>query len=226
MWLKKYAELPCKMQNEVVLAYYNRLSGKRIELAVKRIFDITGAAVLILMTAPLMLGIATAIWLTSPGGVIFKQERIMRYYKPFQIYKFRTMYEGSEQMSQITLREDKRVTPIGKALRKTRLDELPQLFNVLKGEISLIGPRPEVPTYVAHYDEAMLATLLLPVGITSDASLEFREEALLLSGDDSDKIYIDHILPEKMRRNIEYLNRFSFGTDLLVILRTLAYPFL
>jgi lipopolysaccharide/colanic/teichoic acid biosynthesis glycosyltransferase len=225
MWLRKFADLPSEMQNETVLRFYNQLAQKKGQLAFKRLTDLAGASALLVLASPLMLLIAAAVALTTPGGALFSQQRIMRYGQPFRIYKFRTMYKDSQHGGLITRAGDGRITPVGKLLRRTRLDELPQLYNVLRGELSLIGPRPEVPSYVALYDDAMLATLLLPAGIASDACIRFCDEAVMLTGPDFESVYREEVLPAKMRMNVRYLENFSILEDLSVFLRLTALPF-
>jgi len=165
--------------------------------------------------------IASAILIFDRKGVIFKQKRITKDYKQFTIYKFRTMKENKKIISKVTAKSDIRITAIGKYLRKTRLDELPQLFNVLKGEMSFVGTRPEVPEYVRFYNDEMLATLLLPAGITSSASIEYKNEAELLNNDNIEQVYINKILPEKMKINLRYLNNLSILQDIKIILKTI-----
>ncbi|MEG2174352.1 MAG: sugar transferase [Oscillospiraceae bacterium] len=220
MLLRKFANLPCEMQNEVVRGYYDLLIPKQAEFFVKRVLDFLLALLLLILTLPLMLIISMVVRSDSPGGALFCQTRRMRYNKEFVIYKFRTMSMDCPSGGSVTTRNDPRVTRIGKFLRSSHLDELPQLFNVLRGELSFVGPRPEVPYFVARYDEAMLATLLIPAGITSPATLLFANEADLLDGTESERIYIDLLMPRKASLNLDYLCEFSLLGDLRIMALT------
>jgi lipopolysaccharide/colanic/teichoic acid biosynthesis glycosyltransferase len=204
--------------------YYEKLKKKRLELWIKRLFDIIFSLLLIVLLFPWMLVIGIAVKVTSPGAVIFRQIRVTTYGKRFQIYKFRTMVSGAERKgTQVTVSGDDRITSVGKFLRKVRLDELPQLFNVLKGEMSFVGTRPEVEKYVACYEDKMYATLLLPAGVTSWASIAYKdEERLLAKGEDTDAIYTKEILPEKMKYNLEYMENFSLWEDVRILFQTVA----
>lgn len=208
------------MQDKTVGAYYNSLSTKTVEIKIKRIFDILLSFLLIVLLSPLMAIISISIRLDSRGSIVFKQIRITQYLEPFIIYKFRTMYSG-RMGAEVTSASDSRITKVGKVLRKTRMDEIPQLFNILKGDMSFVGVRPEVPTFVVHYSKEMLATFLLPAGLTSNASIEFKEEQVLIKGD-YEKEYIEKVLPVKMRLNLEYINNFSLLNDFVIMLRTFA----
>ena len=188
----------------------------------KRIFDIFISLVLLgILLIPIAV-IAVAVKLDSKGPVMFRQERVTRYGKVFRIFKFRTMVVNAESLgSMVTTDSDSRVTKIGRTLRKYRLDELPQVFNVLAGSMSVVGTRPEVPKYVRQYEDAYYATLLLPAGITSLASIMYKdEEKLLASHEDADKVYIEKILPEKMKYNLEYTKSFGFGSDIRLMFKT------
>lgn len=220
--MKKWEELPEYMRNAQTKPYYEILSHKRAELVCKRIFDLIFSVVLIVVLFPFMLVIGAAVKLTSPGEVIFRQVRITTYGRKFYIYKFRTMVSGApDKGSQVTVAGDARVTGIGKFLRKVRLDELPQLFNIVKGEMSFVGTRPEVEKYVARYGPEMYATLLMPAGVTSTASIEYKdEEKLLIAGTDVDEIYVNQILPEKMEYNLRYIRNYSLAKDFIVLFRT------
>lgn len=220
--MKKWEELPEYMRNGQTKPYYDILSHKRTALVCKRIFDLFFSIVLIVALFPFMLMIGAAVKLTSPGEVIFRQVRITTYGRKFYIYKFRTMVSGApDKGSQVTVAGDARVTRIGKFLRKVRLDELPQLFNIVKGEMSFVGTRPEVEKYVARYEPEMYATLLMPAGVTSTASIEYKdEEKLLTGGTDVDEIYMKQILPEKMEYNLRYIRHYSLAKDFIVLFRT------
>lgn len=222
--MKEWEELPVFMQREEVLPYYQMLSAKRGMLMGKRLFDVFFSLILIVVLAPVMLVIGVAVKLSSPGEVMFRQVRVTTYGKRFRIYKFRTMVAGAPQKgSQVTVSGDARVTGVGKFLRKVRLDELPQLFNILKGEMTFVGTRPEVEKYVERYEPEMYATLLLPAGVTSTASIEYKDEERLLSGDvDVDEIYVKEILPEKMKYNLRDIENYSFGRELVILFRTVG----
>lgn len=223
MLLRRWEELPEEMKNARVGVYYASLQRKTGSLLMKSIFDRIGAIILLGLLWPVFLLIAMWIQLDSAGDVMFKQKRITQYGKAFFIYKFRTMVSHAEEIgAQVTSKADTRVTKAGKILRKYRLDELPQLINVLKGEMSFVGTRPEVPRYVRCYSEEMLATLLLPAGVTSATSIQYKdEERLLEQNEDAERVYIERILPEKMRYNLRYLDDVSFVYDIKTIAKTI-----
>lgn len=220
--MKKWEKLPEFMQKEEVRPYYEALYKHRFGMALKRIMDLVLAIILLILLFPVMFVIGILVGVTSRGGIFFCQERVTTYGRYFKIIKFRTMVADAEKRgSQVTTNADSRVTGIGKFLRKVRLDELPQLINILKGEMSIVGTRPEVPRYVEQYTSEMNATLLLPAGVTSKASIAYKDEERLLSaGDDVDKIYVEQVLPEKMKYNLAYLKEFSVGTDLKLMVQT------
>lgn len=220
--LKKFDALPENFKNESVLYYYNILRKRRISLFIKRVFDFTVSLVMLLILCPVLVVIAVLIRTDSKGSPIFRQERITKYGKKFYIYKFRTMYIGSDRGSQVTLKDDIRVTRIGAVLRKYRLDELLQLINIIKGEMSFVGTRPEVEKYVNCYTDKMYATLLLPAGVTSLASIMYKdEERLLETAEDADQRYVNEILSEKMKYNLEYITKFSVFYDAHLMIKTL-----
>ena len=218
----KWEALPENMRTDKVRPYYDHLAKHRVALLGKRILDIFLSCILFVILFPFMLIIGILVGSTSRGGIFFLQERVTAYGRHFRIIKFRTMVAGAEQKgSQVTSSGDSRVTKIGRFLRKVRLDELPQLINIIKGDMSIVGTRPEVPRYVDCYTPEMLATLLLPAGVTSRASIEYKdEERLLKQGTDIDRIYIEQVLPEKMKYNLEYLSEYSLRKDLLLMLQT------
>ena len=220
--MKKWEKLPPMFQNDAVKKYYDILSHKTGSLVMKRCFDIVVALLLTIICLPFMLIIAIWIKCDSKGSVFFLQKRITTYGKPFRIVKFRTMVTDAEkQGTQVTVKNDSRVTNAGRFLRKCRLDELPQLFNVLKGDMSFVGTRPEVPKYVEGYTPEMYATLLMPAGITSLASIKFKDEEKLLSGAaDTDDVYLHTVLPQKMQYNLEYPTRFNFFYDIKLMFMT------
>ena len=214
MRLKQWEDLPEKMKNDKVLPYYDIIKKKTASLLWKRVFDICLSVVLLVVLSWLFLILAILIKRDSCGPVLYRQTRITQFYRPFTIYKFRTMTDHGEQMGAlVTTQNDMRITKIGKKIRKYRLDELPQLVNVLKGDMTFVGTRPEVLKYVECYDEEMYATLLMPAGITSLASIRFKDEEKILSAyseQEIDKAYQSVILPKKMQYNLDYLRKFSF----------------
>ena len=220
--MKKWEDLPEDMQVPEVRKYYDILKRHRVSLLLKRVFDIIVAGLLLVVLSPVMIILSIMIKADSKGPVFFRQVRVTRYGKPFRIFKFRTMVDHADEIgTQVTTKGDARVTKIGKRLRGCRLDELPQLFNILTGDMTFVGTRPEVPKYVEHYTNAMKATLLLPAGVTSMTSIEYKdEERLLESTVDADDVYIKTILPEKMKYNLEAIKKFSFLEDIKTMLAT------
>lgn len=219
---KSWQALPNDMRCEAVRPYYDILASKRRDLMLKSVFDRLMAAILLIVLSPIFLLLAVWIKLDSEGPVFFRQERVTQYGKSFRIYKFRTMVQNAEQLgTQVTSKDDMRVTSVGQALRKCRLDELPQLINILEGTMSFVGTRPEVPRYVAAYTDEMKATLLLPAGVTSVASIRYKDEDILLdAADDVDDCYIHNVLPAKMEWNLRSLKEFSFIGELKVMVET------
>ncbi len=222
--LKSWDDLPEFMRCDEVRAYYDVLTGKRGQLYIKRLFDIVMSIILIVLLSIPMLIISVIIKKDSRGNVIFCQERVTSYGKVFKIHKFRTMVEEAPQRGAlITSDEDSRITKVGKALRKYRLDELPQLFDILVGNMSFVGTRAEVIKYVKCYSNEMYATLLMPAGLTSEASIRFKDEAQLISDvDNVDEVYVNRILPQKMEINLDFLKRFNVIMDLAVMVRTVV----
>ena len=220
--MKKWEELPVDMQVPEVRRYYDILSQHRASLILKRIFDIIVAAVLLTLVSPLLVVLGIIIKIDSDGPVFFRQVRVTRYGETFRIFKFRTMINDADKIgTQVTTKGDARVTRIGKKLRGCRLDELPQLLNILKGDMTFVGTRPEVEKYIRYYTNEMKATLLLPAGVTSMASIKYKdEEKLLESADNADKVYVEKIMPEKMKYNLEAIERFSFIEDIKTMLAT------
>lgn len=226
MILVKYEKLPENLKNEKVKKYYDILSKKKISLVIKRIFDIIVALILLILLSPIILIIAIMIKIDSKGPVFYRQERITTYGKIFRIFKFRTMVQNADKVGTlVTVGNDSRITRVGKLIRKVRLDELPQLINVLKGEMTFVGTRPEVKKYVDKYTDEMKATLLMPAGITSVASIKYKDEDEILDGakqkgKDIDLAYVEDVLPEKMKYNLEYISKFSFWYDIKVCIDT------
>ena len=220
--MRKWNDLPKEMQVEQVKKYYEILQCHKGSLLAKRIFDIIVASLLVVILSPILLFLSILIKIDSPGPVMFRQVRVTTYGNPLRIFKFRTMVNNADKIgTQVTTKGDSRVTRMGKMLRGCRLDELPQLFNVLKGEMSFVGTRPEVEKYVAHYTDEMKATLLMPAGITSRASIEYKdEERLLESAENADEVYIHQVLPEKMKYNLRAIEKFSFWDDIKTMFAT------
>lgn len=188
----------------------------------KRVFDIVASFCGIVILFPLIIIVSILIKITSKGPVLFKQVRVTKNGKLFKIYKFRTMRENSEGNKQITVGKDNRITGIGHILRKTKLDELPQLFNVLKGEMSLVGPRPEVPKYVELYTDEQIEILKVPAGITDYASIYFSNESELLGEvENPEEFYIKKIMPYKIELNKKYINEIGIMTDIKIIILTI-----
>ena len=221
--MRKWEELPDFMQCDEVREYYDILSKKKFSLGIKRIFDLVAATGMLVVCAVPMLLIGISIVSESEGGVFYRQVRVTRYGKKFWIHKFRTMVANADKIgTAVTVANDPRVTPTGAFLRKYRLDELPQLFDVLEGNMSFVGTRPEVPKYVGKYTKEMRATLLLPAGITSEASIRYKDEAEELGEkrEDTDKVYVEKVLTEKMRYNLEEIKDFGIWRDIKTMLRT------
>lgn len=220
--LRKWEKLPAFMQNEVVRSYYDSLNKKRGSLFFKRLFDIIAGFILLIILAIPMIVIAIMIKADSEGPVFYRQERITRYGKPFKIHKFRTMVSNADKIgAAVTVENDSRITKVGKKLRNRRLDELPQVFDLLSGNMSFVGTRPEAVKYVEKYKPEYMATLLLPAGITSEASIKYKDEARLLeNADDVDRVYMEEVLPGKMKYNLESIGHFSLIKDILTMLHT------
>ncbi|MGX5522822.1 sugar transferase [Bacillus toyonensis] len=225
--LKKWEYLPDDIRRDAVRKYYNVLYKKRFSLLFKRIFDIVVAIFAIVILFPLLIIIGISIKLDSRGPILFRQVRVTQYGRRFKILKFRTMVQNAEKIgAQVTTKNDNRVTKIGSILRKYRFDEFPQLFNILAGDMSFVGTRPEVVKYVERYNSEMMATLLLPAGITSEASIQFKdEEKLLVKATDADFTYINNVLPEKMKYNLNSIKSFSFTGELKTMIKTLKAVF-
>lgn len=222
MFLKPFKKLPPEFQNETVEKYYNILDKKRLALFGKRVLDILLSVILFIVLIIPIIIISIIIKCSSKGPVFYKQKRVTKYGKEFNILKFRTMHVGADKKGPLlTCGEDKRVTSIGETLRKFRLDELPQVFHVLSGKMSIVGTRPEVPKFVKEYTDEMMATLLMPAGITSLASIMYKDEnKLLKKSKNPNKDYIEKILPEKMKYNLEYILKFGVFYDIKLMLKT------
>ncbi len=223
MLLCPWDSLPDNMRTPEVRPYYDILSKKTGSLICKRLFDIVFSIALLLVLWPLFLVLAIAIKLESKGPVFYRQTRVTQFGMLFKIHKFRSMCDGADKKgSLVTVGNDMRVTRVGKLIRNCRLDEISQLIDVLAGTMTFVGTRPEVPKYVAGYTPEMMATLLLPAGVTSTASINYKDEAALLdASDDVDRTYIQEILPAKMKWNLQDIKKFSFFGDIDVMFRTL-----
>jgi lipopolysaccharide/colanic/teichoic acid biosynthesis glycosyltransferase len=222
MILRKWEDIPAFMRCEEVKDYYDILSKKKGSLRLKRVFDIVVALIMLIILAIPMLIIAVTIKLDSPGPVFYRQERVTTYGKRFRIHKFRTMVNNADKIgSAVTVGGDARITKVGNRLRNLRIDEIPQLLDVLKGNMSFVGTRPEATKYVEQYSNEMNATLLLPAGITSEASIRYKDEAMLLdAADDIDRVYVEEVLPGKMQYNLQSIKEFSFFGELTTMIRT------
>ena len=209
------------MQTKEVKKYYDILNSKKGYLIAKRIFDFTLSLVMSVVFLPFIVLVGIMIKIDSPGKIFFLQKRVTTNGKVFKIFKFRTMKENSEKLSGVTVDNDPRITKLGKYLRKFRIDEIPQIFNILTGDLSFVGARPESVKYVKEYSPEMYATLLMPAGVTSPASILFKDEAELLKGaQDPDETYVKDILPKKMAYNLEYIENCSLLYDIKVMFKT------
>ncbi len=222
MMLRKWEELPSYMQNEEVRKYYDILAEHLGSLVAKRCFDIVFSILLLVVLSPVFLVISIWIRCDSQGPVFYRQERITQYGKVFRIFKFRTMVTDADRIGTlVTVGNDSRITRVGAKIRKVRLDEIPQLLNILTGDMTFVGTRPEVKKYVDAYSDSMYATLLLPAGVTSVASIAYKDEDILLEkSDNPDQTYIQDILPEKMKYNLKALEEFSFLAELETMVNT------
>jgi lipopolysaccharide/colanic/teichoic acid biosynthesis glycosyltransferase len=217
----KWEDLPSSMQTDEVRQYYDVLKKKGAALLFKRAFDIVVSFLMLLVLSPIFLVLAIAIKIDSRGPVFYRQVRVTQFGREFRIHKFRSMMQNADRGSLVTVKGDSRVTRVGKFVRKCRLDEISQLIDVLAGTMTFVGTRPEVPKYVAHYTPEMMATLLLPAGVTSLASIYYKDEAELLdAADDSDRVYVQEVLPAKMYYNLRAIKNFGFWHDIKVMFMT------
>ncbi len=226
MILRKWEELPNEMQTPEVRKYYDILKKKKFSLFLKRLFDVTVSFILLVLFSPVFLILAIAIKLDSKGPVFYRQTRVTQYGKEFRIFKFRSMVTDADKGSLLTVGGDSRVTKTGRFIRKYKLDELSQLIDVFRGTMTFVGTRPEVPKYVEKYTPEMMATLLLPAGITSEASIYYKDENELLdAAEDVEKTYVEVVLPDKMKYNLAAINSFSFFDDIKVMILTVLAVF-
>ena len=227
MLLRKWKDIPEFMKNEEVRKYYDILNKKRFSLILKRFFDIVMSMILLLILSPIFLVLAIWIKIDSQGPVFYRQERVTQYGKIFRIFKFRTMISNADQIGAlVTTQNDTRITKVGEKIRKCRLDEIPQLINILIGDMSFVGTRPEVRKYVDAYTDEMKATLLLPACVTSSASISYRDEDEVISKyvdnkHSIDDVYIEKILPEKMKYNLNYFYKYTLAKDLILCVKTI-----
>ena len=224
MILCKWDDLPDNMRIKEVRPYYDILAKKKSQLLLKRIFDFIVALIMMIVLCIPIVIISVWIKLDSEGPVFYRQERVTTNGKHFKIHKFRTMVSNADKIgTQVTVGNDSRITGVGKKLRHIRLDELPQLIDVLQGTMSFVGTRPEAVKYVEQYKPEYMATLLMPAGITSEASIKYKDEDKLLSvADDVDRVYVEEVLPAKMVWNLESIRRFKFLREILTMFRTVA----
>lgn len=222
MRLIRWEDLPENMQTDAVRPYYDSLKKKTGSLLLKRIFDIAVSFLMLLLLSPFFLILAIAIKIDSQGPVFYRQVRVTQYGREFRIFKFRTMVNNADRIgSLVTVGNDARITKVGSFIRACRLDEISQLINVLLGDMTFVGTRPEVPKYVNAYTPEMMATLLLPAGITSIASIRYKDEAELLDkAEDVDKTYVEEVLPGKMQYNLQSVLDFSFWDDIATCFKT------
>ena len=222
MRMISWEKLPPQMQTEAVKPYYEILQKKQISLIFKRSFDIVISLIMLLILSPVFFVLAIAIKLDSKGPVFYRQVRVTQYGKEFRIFKFRTMVNNADKIgSQVTVGGDSRITRVGKVIRECRLDEIGQLLNILGGSMTFVGTRPEVPKYVEKYTPEMWATLLLPAGVTSEASIRYKDEAALLdAAEDIDATYIQDVLPGKMKYNLRSIQEYSFFKDIETMFQT------
>lgn len=228
MILGEWKDIPDFIKNKEIKKYCDILKRKKIQLFFKRIIDIVLSALLLISLFPIFIILSIAIKCESKGPIFYRQERITKYGKTFRIFKFRTMIQNADKTGDlVTIKNDNRITKIGKLIRKCRLDELPQLINILIGDMSFVGTRPEVKKYVDKYTDEMKATLLMPAGVTSIASIKYKDEddiisKYLLNGENIDDIYINRVLPEKMKYNLEYIKTFNIFKDIYICLNTIT----
>lgn len=222
MILKKWEDLPENLKTDAVYEYYKILSKKKVGIVFKRIFDIVVSSILLVLLSPLFLFLAIAIKAESEGPVFYRQKRVTQYGEQFKVFKFRTMVANADKIGTlITLDNDSRITKVGKFIRKFRLDEISQLIDVFRGAMTFVGTRPEVPKYVEQYTDEMLATLLLPAGVTSMASIYYKDEGELLDkAEDPEEAYVNDILPAKMYYNLKAIKEFGFFKDIKIMFMT------
>ena len=210
------------MRVDEVRPYYEILAKKKGQIFFKRVFDFVVALIMLIILCIPMIIISIWIKIDSKGPVFYRQERVTTNGEHFKIHKFRTMVSNADKIgTQVTVENDSRITNVGSKLRRVRLDELPQLIDVLQGTMSFVGTRPEAVKYVKQYKPEYMATLLMPAGITSEASIRYKDEDKLLNqADDVDKVYVENVLPGKMKYNLESIKKFSFWGEIVTMFRT------
>ncbi|MDE5562392.1 MAG: sugar transferase [Clostridiales bacterium] len=220
----KWDKVPEDIRNDAVYPYWKKLRKKNFSLFWKRVFDIVVSLLMLILLSLLFIILAIAIKIDSKGSVFYRQERVTQYGKKFRIHKFRTMVTNADKIgSQVTVAGDSRITKVGRFIRKCRLDEVSQLIDVLTGNMTFVGTRPEVPKYVEQYTDEMKATLLLPAGVTSVASIKYKDEATLLdNAENADEVYVNEVLPGKMEYNLQSLKRYGFWRDIGVMFATVG----
>ena len=224
MEFRTWDNLPEFMKCDEVRVYYDILTKKKLSITLKRIFDMVMAVIMLVILVIPMLIIAIMIKLDSSGPVFYRQERVTAYGKKFKIHKFRTMVNNADKLgSSVTVNGDNRITKVGKRLRNLRIDEIPQLIDVINGDMSFVGTRPEAVKYVEKYKPEYIATLLMPAGITSEASIRYKNEDKQLNDvHDIDQVYVEQVLPDKMKWNLNSIERFSILREILTIFRTIS----
>ena len=221
--MKQWDELPAELQIDIIKPYYESLRKKWFSLLCKRLFDIVVSFIMLVILFPLFIILAIIIKMDSKGPVFYRQVRVTRYGKKFRIHKFRSMVVDADKGSLVTVNGDNRVTKVGRFIRKYRLDEISQLIDILQGNMTFVGTRPEVPKYVAAYTDEMKATLLMRAGITSMASIYYKDEdELLTNTENADEVYVKKILPEKMKYNLNDIKNYSFLKDIYTLFRTIS----
>ena len=222
MKIVKWEQLPPEMQTAEVRRYYDVLKKKRVSLFFKRAFDVVVSSLMLVMLSPVFLILAIAIKLDSKGPVFYRQVRVTQNNKKFRIFKFRSMVKDADKIGTlVTVDGDARITRVGKLVRKCRLDELCQLIDIFRGTMTFVGTRPEVPKYTEQYTPEMMATLLLPAGVTSMACIYYKDEAELLdAANDPDRTYVEEVLPAKMYYNLKAIEKFSFWGDIKIMFMT------
>ena len=212
--------------NAITARYFEKIESRKMDLFFQFTTDKLLALILLVLLSPIIITLSIWIKLDSKGPIFYRQERVTRYGRIFRIFKFRTMISDADKVgSLVTVGQDNRITNVGHIIRKYRLDEVPQLFNVLMGDMSFVGVRPEVQKYVNQYTDEMFATLLLPAGITSPASIAYKDEDIVLEeycsqGYSPDEAYVQKVLPEKMKYNLEYIRNFGIISDFKVMIDT------
>lgn len=224
MLICKWEKVPEDIRNDAVYPYWKKLRKKNFSLFWKRVFDVVVSLLMLIILSLLFIILAIAIKADSKGSVFYRQERVTQYGKKFRIHKFRTMVTNADKIgSQVTVAGDSRITKVGRFIRKCRLDEVSQLIDVLTGNMTFVGTRPEVPKYVEQYTDEMKATLLLPAGVTSVASIKYKDEAALLeNAENADEVYVNDVLPAKMQYNLRSLERYGFWRDIGVMFATVG----